>query len=119
MIAGITNDNNDPSVDTFRTTTLPLLRQFGVPVEDLELKIVMRGAPPLGGGEVHLKVPIVHPSLRVSSFITFFLFLLLLFMVPFLSRGIFCIDCLAGIRTLCKPFRCEGLCLRFNLLLLF
>jgi RNA 3'-terminal phosphate cyclase-like protein len=64
LIAGITNDNNDPSVDTFRTTTLPLLRQFGVPVEDLELKIVMRGAPPLGGGEVHLKVPIVHPSLR-------------------------------------------------------
>lgn len=63
-LRGITNDNNDPSVDTFRTTTLPLLRQFGVPVEDLELKIVMRGAPPLGGGEVHLKVPIVHPSLR-------------------------------------------------------
>lgn len=119
MIAGITNDNNDPSVDTFRTTTLPLLRQFGVPVEDLELKIVMRGAPPLGGGEVHLKVPIVHLSLRVSSFITFFLFLLVLFIVPFLSRDFLCIDCLPGIRTLCKPFRCEGLCLRFNLLLLF
>jgi len=65
-LRGITNDNNDPSVDTFRTTTLPLLRQFGVPVEDLELKIVMRGAPPLGGGEVHLKVPIVHPSLRAT-----------------------------------------------------
>lgn len=65
-MTGITNDTHDPSVDTFRSTTLPILKQFGVDVDQLELKIVTRGAPPLGGGEVRLKVPIVAGSLSVS-----------------------------------------------------
>jgi RNA 3'-terminal phosphate cyclase len=67
FLTGITNDVHDPSVDTFRSTTIPILKQFGVPVDQLELKIVTRGAPPLGGGEVRLKVPIVNGSLSVSS----------------------------------------------------
>eukprot|EP00897_Mesotaenium_endlicherianum_P003423 jgi/Mesen1/3108/ME000184S02169 len=56
-LQGITNDDKDPCVDTFRTTTLPMLKHFGVPTDELELKIVRRGAPPQGGGEVVLKVP--------------------------------------------------------------
>ncbi|KAL8233452.1 hypothetical protein R6Q59_019552 [Mikania micrantha] len=32
-LKGITNDSKDPSVDTFRSTTLPLLKRFGVPSE--------------------------------------------------------------------------------------
>ncbi|KAL4591083.1 hypothetical protein LXL04_004031 [Taraxacum kok-saghyz] len=63
-LKGITNDPKYPSVDTFRSTTLPLLKRFGVPSEGLELKIESRGVAPLGGGEVTLSVPIVHSSLK-------------------------------------------------------
>ncbi|GLJ45219.1 hypothetical protein SUGI_0951760 [Cryptomeria japonica] len=68
-LKGITNDDKDPCVDTFRTTTLPILKQFGIPLEDLELKIVSRGAPPNGGGEVRLKVPIVQNSLTAVTWV--------------------------------------------------
>ena len=50
-LKGITNDTMDTTVDTFRTVTLPLLRQSGIE-EGLELSIKKRGAPPLGLGEV-------------------------------------------------------------------
>ncbi|XP_062172231.1 probable RNA 3'-terminal phosphate cyclase-like protein [Alnus glutinosa] len=59
-LKGITNDPKDPSVDTFRSTTIPLLKRFGVPSEGLDLKIESRGSPPHGGGEVVLAVPIVQ-----------------------------------------------------------
>ncbi|KAF8398671.1 hypothetical protein HHK36_014526 [Tetracentron sinense] len=51
---GITNDSKNPCVDTFRSTTLTMLKRFGVPSEGLELKIESRGSPPQGGGEVIL-----------------------------------------------------------------
>ena len=66
LIAGITNDLKDPSVDTFRLTTLPILKRFDVQ-EGLDLKIESRGAAPNGGGEVLLTVPIVRDGLKVSS----------------------------------------------------
>lgn len=66
-LKGITNGGKDPSMDTFRTTTLPILKHFGVPTESLELKIVRRGALPLGGGEVRLKVPMVAASLTAVA----------------------------------------------------
>ncbi|MCO5572838.1 hypothetical protein L7F22_026597 [Adiantum nelumboides] len=68
-LQGITNDSKDPCVDTFRITTLPLLKHFGIPIEDVELKITTRGAPPEGGGEVHLKVPILLNCLTAVSWI--------------------------------------------------
>ncbi|XP_010914776.1 probable RNA 3'-terminal phosphate cyclase-like protein [Elaeis guineensis] len=68
-LKGITNDSKDPSVDTFRTTTLHMLKHFGVPLEGLELKIESRGAPPLGGGEVVLGVPIVPNTLSAAHWI--------------------------------------------------
>lgn len=74
LLSGITNDSKDPSVDTFRSTTLPLLKRFGVPSEGLELKIESRGVAPNGGGEVILSVPIVHNSLTVSFLIKRLLF---------------------------------------------
>ncbi|CAL5343355.1 unnamed protein product [Camellia sinensis] len=64
--AWITNDSKDPSVDTFRSTTLPILKHFGVPSEGLDLKIECRGALPHGGGEVFLSVPTVGSSLTVT-----------------------------------------------------
>jgi RNA 3'-terminal phosphate cyclase len=65
MFIGITNDTKDPSVDTFRMVTLHMLKHFGVPLEGLELKIESRGAPPLGGGEVLLRVPNINSTLTV------------------------------------------------------
>jgi len=64
-LSGITNDSKDPSVDTFKSTALPILKRFGVPSEGLELKIESRGLPPNGGGEVVLSLPVVQ-SLSVS-----------------------------------------------------
>jgi len=57
-LRGVTNHPRDPSVDTFRTVTLPLMKSLGL-AEDFELRIVKRGAAPLGGGEVVLTVPCV------------------------------------------------------------
>lgn len=65
-LKGITNDFRDPSVDTFRSTTLKMLKRFGVPSEGLELKIEKRGVPPFGGGEVVLSVPIVQSLTAVT-----------------------------------------------------
>jgi RNA 3'-terminal phosphate cyclase-like protein len=75
-LKGITNGPLDPSVDTIRNVTLPLVRRLagladttGAPIggvgaatgpNALELKVVSRGAPPLGGGEVYLRVPVVR-----------------------------------------------------------
>lgn len=59
-LTGITNDDLDPSVDVVRTVALQLLKKFvGDDAESIELKIKKRGAPPLGGGEVFLRVPVI------------------------------------------------------------
>ncbi|KAL8465698.1 hypothetical protein ACS0TY_034972 [Phlomoides rotata] len=68
-LRGITNDSKDPSVDTFRSTTLPILKQFGVPSEELSLKIESRGVAPQGGGEVFLSIPIVQDTLKAITWI--------------------------------------------------
>ncbi|XP_006651990.2 probable RNA 3'-terminal phosphate cyclase-like protein [Oryza brachyantha] len=68
-LKGITNDTKDPSVDTFRMVTLHMLKQFGVPLEGLELKIESRGAPPLGGGEVFLRVPNINSTLKAANWV--------------------------------------------------
>eukprot|EP00457_Paulinella_chromatophora_P008402 gb/GEZN01008435.1/.p1 GENE.gb/GEZN01008435.1/~~gb/GEZN01008435.1/.p1 ORF type:complete len:445 (+),score=29.72 gb/GEZN01008435.1/:65-1336(+) len=58
-LRGITNENQDTSVDILRTCTFPLLRKFGVTGE-IVLKVKKRGAPPLGGGEVDFSCPTVR-----------------------------------------------------------
>eukprot|EP00741_Cyanophora_paradoxa_P006305 tig00000989_g6112.t1 len=58
-LRGITNAEEDLSVDLIRTVTLPNLKHFGIDEENLELKIAKRGAPPEGGGEVIFKCPVV------------------------------------------------------------
>ncbi|CAG8520387.1 5725_t:CDS:2 [Racocetra persica] len=64
---GITNDNVDTSVDIVRTAVMLQLRRFGIE-EGLELKISKRGAPPLGGGEVNFRCPVVK-ALKPIQFI--------------------------------------------------
>ncbi|KAE9351238.1 putative RNA 3'-terminal phosphate cyclase-like protein [Phytophthora fragariae] len=56
---GVTNDHVDSSVDSFKATTLPLLRHFGLE-EGLDLAVKKRGAPPLGGGQVVFRCPLVR-----------------------------------------------------------
>ncbi|XP_077982043.1 RNA 3'-terminal phosphate cyclase-like protein, partial [Glandiceps talaboti] len=67
ILRGVTNDKIDPSVDVIRTVTLPLLKKFGVSDEHLELKVLKRGAPPNGGGEILFRCPIVR-KLRPLNF---------------------------------------------------
>ncbi|GAB4814679.1 hypothetical protein N2152v2_001725 [Parachlorella kessleri] len=55
-LRGMTNDGTDCGVDVWRTVTFPLLRQL-TELDDFELKIVKRGAPPGGGGEVFVRIP--------------------------------------------------------------
>ncbi|KAI4385424.1 hypothetical protein MLD38_003451 [Melastoma candidum] len=65
-LKGITDDPKDPSIDTFRSATLPLLKRFGVPDDALKLKLVSRGVPPRGGGEILLSVPSVQSLSAVT-----------------------------------------------------
>lgn len=67
-LKGITNDTKDPSVDTFRTT-LHMLKHFGVPLEGFNLNIDSRGSPPLGGGEVFLRVHNINSTLTAANWV--------------------------------------------------
>lgn len=66
-LTGVTNDGIDPSVDIIKTVSIPLIKRFVLDEEGLELKIVKRGAPPEGGGEVIFTCP-VRRTLRPLQF---------------------------------------------------
>ncbi|XP_054708796.1 RNA 3'-terminal phosphate cyclase-like protein [Uloborus diversus] len=59
-LKGITNDNQDPSVDAIKLSSLPLLKRFIVNDEGLDLVVVGRGMAPLGGGEAVFRCPVVR-----------------------------------------------------------
>lgn len=59
-LLGVTNGTGCLSVDALRTVSLPLLKKMGLTGGDLELKIIRRGAFPLGGGEVRYRCPVVR-----------------------------------------------------------
>ncbi|XP_028176621.1 probable RNA 3'-terminal phosphate cyclase-like protein [Ostrinia furnacalis] len=58
VLQGVTHSNLDVSVDKIKTAALPILLKFILVDDGLELKVVRRGAPPLGGGEVVFKCPV-------------------------------------------------------------
>lgn len=58
VLKGVTNNKIDPSVDSIKNGLLPILKKFILVDDGLEFKIVKRGMPPEGGGEVHFKCPI-------------------------------------------------------------
>lgn len=65
-LRGVTSDGTDPGVDVWRTVTLPLLRKITGIEDGFELKVVARGAPPKGGGEVILKIPVLKSLPPIS-----------------------------------------------------
>ncbi|XP_004923660.1 probable RNA 3'-terminal phosphate cyclase-like protein [Bombyx mori] len=58
VLQGVTHSDLDVSVDKIKTAALPVLLKFILVDDGLDLKIVRRGAPPLGGGEVVFKCPV-------------------------------------------------------------
>jgi RNA 3'-terminal phosphate cyclase-like protein len=54
----MTASSDDSSIDVIRTVFLKILAKFGVS-DGLDLKIVKRGSPPLGGGEVQFTCPVL------------------------------------------------------------
>lgn len=67
ILRGVTNDQIDPSVDMFKQGTLAVLKKFLGDDEGLEFKIMRRGLPPGGGGEVLFRCP-VRRQLRPIQF---------------------------------------------------
>nr|ODN91659.1 18S rRNA biogenesis protein RCL1 [Cryptococcus depauperatus CBS 7855] len=60
VLNGVTGEEGkDMTVDMIRTVTLPHLHLFGI-TDGLELQIKKRGSPPLGGGQVMFKCPVVR-----------------------------------------------------------
>lgn len=67
-LRGVTNNQIDPSVDNIKSSSLPLLAKFLGSDDGLELKVLKRGAPPGGGGEVLFACP-CKPKLRPIKFL--------------------------------------------------
>lgn len=57
-LRGVTNNQSDPSVDSFISSAVPVFKRFLVVDDGLELKITKRGMAPEGGGEVLFKCPV-------------------------------------------------------------
>ncbi|KAH8287471.1 hypothetical protein KR054_008314 [Drosophila jambulina] len=66
-LRGVTNSKDSPSVDHIKGAALSLLKRFLLVDEGLELKVLRRGAAPLGGGEITFRCP-VRKSLRAIQF---------------------------------------------------
>ncbi|XP_072949592.1 probable RNA 3'-terminal phosphate cyclase-like protein [Epargyreus clarus] len=58
VLQGVTHHDLDVSVDKVKAAALPILLKFILVDDGLDLKVVRRGAPPLGGGEVVFKCPV-------------------------------------------------------------
>jgi len=56
-LKGVTNNPIDQSVDCVKASVLPILSKFLGSDDGLELKILKRGAPPGGGGEILFSCP--------------------------------------------------------------
>lgn len=54
-VKGITSNGIDLGVDTIRTAIFPIYNKFGIMRQ--ELRVIKRGSPPLGGGEVNVFLP--------------------------------------------------------------
>jgi len=58
VLNGVTNNQSDPSVDLIKHSCFPIMKNFFLHDEGLELKVQKRGAAPLGGGQIVFKCPV-------------------------------------------------------------
>lgn len=58
ILRGVTQSSIDVSVDRIKDAAFPILLKFILVDDGLSLKVNRRGAPPLGGGEVHFTCPV-------------------------------------------------------------
>ncbi|XP_014217192.1 RNA 3'-terminal phosphate cyclase-like protein [Copidosoma floridanum] len=56
-LKGVTNNNEDPSVDRIKTAGIPVLKRYLAGDNDIKFNINKRGVVPLGGGEVYFECP--------------------------------------------------------------
>lgn len=64
-LTGLTSHDEDSSIDIVRTVFVKILGMFGV-IEGLDLKILKRGSPPLGGGEISFSCPVLSTLQNVD-----------------------------------------------------
>ena len=64
-LTGLTSHAEDTSIDIIRTVFVKIISMFGV-TEGVDLKIMKRGSPPLGGGEVSFTCPVVSTLQNVD-----------------------------------------------------
>lgn len=64
-LTGMTSHDQDTSIDIIRTVFIKILGMFGV-IDGLDLKILKRGSPPLGGGEVSFSCPVLNTLQNVD-----------------------------------------------------
>jgi RNA 3'-terminal phosphate cyclase-like protein len=75
----VTNSSTDVSVDHYRHSVIPVMRQFGLYDKDdykFEIKVNKRGSAPLGGGEVFFSMPNpkkLRACVSLGNFYPFFL----------------------------------------------
>lgn len=65
ILKGVTNDNLDMNYDSWKNCAMPLLKKL-TGEGDFDVKLIRRGARPLGGGEIHLSVPVVKALLPAN-----------------------------------------------------
>lgn len=64
-LTGMTSHEEDTSIDILRTVFIKILAIFGIN-DGLDLKILKRGSPPLGGGEISFSCPVISTLQNVD-----------------------------------------------------
>lgn len=59
-LKGCTNSQKEPAVDAMKAAFLPVFKKFVLDSEGLDVKIIKRGLPPAGGGEVLFTAPLAR-----------------------------------------------------------
>lgn len=67
-LRGVTNHTLDPSIDTWRTVSLPLLRNLigHESLDELQLKVLSRGCSPLVHNIIHTLISISERPMNVN-----------------------------------------------------
>lgn len=65
-LKGVTNSNDNPSVDHIKSSAFNILKRFIVENDSFDLKVIKRGLKPNGGGEIHFRMNCVKKLKNVQ-----------------------------------------------------